>query len=76
MRGYSQLDSRFQQLQSEVFKLLAISYVAVGRRDLAVGAFQAALLRLPTLSLDPVKTSPKVMRAFVDAKSRMRRGGP
>jgi hypothetical protein len=61
---------------AEVFKLLAISYVAVGRRDLAVGAFQAALLRLPTLSLDPVKTSPKVMRAFVDAKSRMRRGGP
>jgi hypothetical protein len=61
---------------AEVFKLLATAYVAVDRHDLAVSAFQEALLRLPTLSLDPVTTSPKVMRAFVDAKTRMQRGVP
>lgn len=61
---------------ADVFKLLATAYVAVDRHDLAVSAFQEALLRLPTLSLDPVTTSPKVMRAFVDAKTRMQRGVP
>jgi LysM repeat protein len=58
---------------AEVFKLLAIAYVAVDRGDLAVKAFQEALLRSPSLNLDPVTTSPKVIRAFVDAKAK--RGG-
>lgn len=58
---------------AEVYKLLAIAYVALDRDELAVRAFQAALLRQPTLSLDQVSTSPKVLRAFVDAKSRMQR---
>jgi hypothetical protein len=69
-------DQSSDRQTAEVFKLLAIAYVAVNRRDLAVNAFEEALLRLPTLSLDPIKTSPKVMRAFVDAKSRMRKGAP
>ena len=58
---------------AEVFKLLAIAYVAVDRNDLAVKSFQEALLRSPSLALDPVTTSPKVIRAFVDAKAK--RGG-
>jgi LysM repeat protein len=59
---------------AEVFKLLAIAYVAVDRSDLAERAFQEALLRRPALNLDPVTTSPKVLRAFVDAKAK--RSGP
>lgn len=58
---------------AQVFKLLAIAYVAVDRVDLAVNSFHEALIRLPTMTLDPVTTSPKVIRAFVDAKTRMNR---
>lgn len=61
---------------AEVYKLLAIAYVAVEREDLAVRTFHEALLRQPTLTLDQVSTSPKVLRAFVDAKSRLQRVSP
>jgi len=54
---------------AKVYKLLATAYVAVGQHALAVRAFKEALLRQPTLKLDPVTESPKVIRAFVDAKS-------
>jgi hypothetical protein len=59
---------------AEVFKLLAISYVAVDREGLAIEAFKEALLRQPTLALDPITHSPKVIRAFAEAKSQMREG--
>jgi hypothetical protein len=61
---------------AEVFKLLAIAYVAVDQRDLAVRTFREALLRKPGMTLDVVTTSPKVIRAFVDAKSSVRRASP
>ena len=58
---------------AEVFKLLAIAYVAVGQRELAVKAFREALLRNRGLTLDVVTTSPTVIRAFVDARASVRR---
>ena len=53
---------------AEVFKLLAIAYVALNQHKLATDAFQEALLRQPSLSLDPVTHSPKVIRAFTDGR--------
>lgn len=47
---------------------LGTAYVALGRHDLAIGAFRAALDRQPDLQLDTVRTSPTVMRAFRQAK--------
>ncbi len=47
---------------------LGTAYVALGREDLAVEAFRAALARQPDLELDSVRTSPRVMRAFQRAK--------
>jgi LysM repeat protein len=67
-------DQSSDEHAAEVFKLLAVAYVAVDRNDLAERAFQEALLRRPALILDPVTTSPKVIRAFVDAKAK--RSGP
>jgi hypothetical protein len=60
---------------AEIYKLLAITYVALDRNELATKAFQEALLHQPSLTLDPVNTSPKVMRIFVDAKNQAQRGG-
>jgi hypothetical protein len=54
---------------ADVFKLLAIAYVALDKHDLAVLSFREALLRRPSLKLDAVRDSPKVIRAFVDAQS-------
>ncbi|MBW2732992.1 MAG: LysM peptidoglycan-binding domain-containing protein [Deltaproteobacteria bacterium] len=53
---------------AEVFKLLAISYVALDQPALAALAFEEALLRQPSLRLNPVADSPKVIRAFVAAQ--------
>lgn len=54
---------------ADVFKLMAIAYVALDRHDLAVQAFREALLREPSMKLDAVRDSPKVIRAFLDASS-------
>jgi len=64
------------EYMAEIYKLMAIAYVAVDREELAVKSFQEALLRQPTLNLDQVSTSPKVLRTFVDAKSRLQRTTP
>jgi len=61
---------------ADVYKLLAVAYVALDRRDLAVKAFQQALLREPSMALDMVTTSPTVSRAFVDAKAGLQKQGP
>lgn len=53
---------------------LATAYVALGRQDLAVRAFQQALQHQPYLELDTSRTSPKVLRAFAEAK-RTRKSG-
>lgn len=54
---------------AEVMKLLASSYVALGQQQLAVQAFHEALLRQPGMKLDAVLDSPKVIKAFIDAKT-------
>ena len=61
---------------AEIFKLLAVAYVAVGQPELAEKSFREALLREPGLTLDVVTTSPKVMRAFIDAKTTSPKGTP
>ena len=49
-------------------KELAVAYVALERRDLAEASFRAALSLQPNLELDTVRTSPRVLEAFNDAK--------
>ena len=58
---------------ADVYRLLAVAYVALDRSELAVEAFREALRRQPSLRLDPVADSPKVIKAFVQAQ-RMRTG--
>lgn len=53
---------------AEVFHLLAVSYVALDQPKLASLAFEEALLRQPSLRLNPVADSPKVIKAFVAAQ--------
>ncbi|MCK5795803.1 MAG: LysM peptidoglycan-binding domain-containing protein [Deltaproteobacteria bacterium] len=60
----------FETRVVDVFKLLAVAYVALQRRDLAVLAFREALLRQPNLQLSPMNTSPKVIEAFHEAQSK------
>lgn len=47
---------------------LGVAYVALERSDLAEAAFRAALGLQPNLELDTVKTSPRVLEAFNQAK--------
>ena len=49
-------------------KELAVAYVALERRDLAEASFRAALSLQPNLELDTVRTSPRVLEAFNEAK--------
>ncbi|MCA9530024.1 MAG: LysM peptidoglycan-binding domain-containing protein [Myxococcales bacterium] len=52
---------------------LGTALVALGRPGLAVAAFKAAIARQPDLELDTVRNSPKVLRAFRDARDELRR---
>jgi LysM repeat protein len=45
-------------------KELAVAYVALERTDLAEASFRAALALQPSLELDTVRTSPRVLEAF------------
>jgi LysM repeat protein len=49
-------------------RALAVCYVALGRDDLAIGAFREALARQPDLELDSRRTSPTVLAAFDAAR--------
>lgn len=49
---------------------LAVAYVALGRSDLAIDAFAEALARQPDLELDTRRTSPTVLAAFDEARTR------
>jgi LysM repeat protein len=49
-------------------KELAVAYVALERIDLAEASFRAALALQPNLELDTVRTSPRVLEAFNQAK--------
>lgn len=50
---------------------LAVAYVAVDRPDLARAAFLEALRRQPTLELDSVRTSPRVLEAYEAARNAL-----
>ncbi len=54
-------------------KVLGTAYVALGREDLALKSFRAALERQPDLELDSVRTSPTVMRVFMRAQKQRNR---
>ncbi|MGB8224458.1 MAG: LysM domain-containing protein [Polyangiales bacterium] len=49
-------------------KELAVAYVALERADLAEASFREALALQPNLELDSVRTSPRVLEAFNQAK--------
>lgn len=49
---------------------LATAYVAIGRTDLAQGAFGRALDKQPDLELDSARTSPRVLSALEAAKAQ------
>ncbi|MEO0323001.1 MAG: LysM domain-containing protein [Myxococcota bacterium] len=53
-----------------VQRQLATAFVALGRNDLAVAAFLAALERQPDLELDSLTTSPTVLAAFQRAQAQ------
>lgn len=61
---------------AEVFKLLGIAYVALDQNELAIRSFQEALMHQPTLNIDLVTSSPKIVQAFLDAKSILQRNEP
>jgi hypothetical protein len=47
---------------------LGIAFVALGRDDLAKNAFRAWLVQQPDAEFDSVRTSPKVLRVFEEAR--------
>lgn len=52
---------------------LGTAYVALDRADRAIEAFRAALERQPDLELDTVRTSPRVLDAFMRARRSLGR---
>ncbi len=65
-------DIRRRKVRTEV--LTATAEVALGRKSEARASFGRALDLNPDLELDPMKTSPKVIRVFRGAKILMGRG--
>jgi LysM repeat protein len=65
-------DQQSDGYMAEAFKLLAVSYVALGQPQLAIQAFNEALIREPSMQLDLERNSPKVIKAFNEAKKRKR----
>jgi hypothetical protein len=56
---------------AEMFRMLAVAYVAMNRQTEAVEAFRQALLRQPSLRLDPMRDSPKVIKALALARQQL-----
>jgi nucleoid-associated protein YgaU len=56
--------------QIGVHKFLGFAYVALGVRDLAVGAFIAAIELQPDMELSPITTSPKILAVFREAREK------
>lgn len=54
-----------------VHRELGIAFVALGRDDLAKNAFRAWLGQQPDAEFDSVRTSPKVLRVFEDARKSL-----
>lgn len=55
---------------------LGTALVALGREDLAEGAFAAVLSQQPDLELDGVTTSPKVLAVFRNAQKQLKKSRP
>jgi tetratricopeptide (TPR) repeat protein len=53
-----------------IYNYLAYAYVALGEHRMAVAAFQEALSRQPEMELSSITTSPKILKAFNEAKTR------
>jgi LysM repeat protein len=54
-----------------IHRELGTSLVGLGRDDLAKDAFQALLAQQPDAELDSIRTSPKVLHAFDEAKKSL-----
>ena len=57
----------------DIQRTLATAYIAIDRKDLAVASFLSALKKQPSLELDSITTSPKVLKAFAEAKAKLTR---
>ena len=57
---------------TEIFRLKAFSYVALGMDDLAERAFREVLARKPAAQLDEATVSPKIRAALDHARSAMK----
>lgn len=64
--------SQVESVQRE----LGIAFVALGRDDLAQAAFRAWLGQQPDAEFDSVRTSPKVLRVFEDARKSLAAAPP
>lgn len=64
------------KLLVDIYKYLGFCYSAYDRRDLAKKQFKTALMYDPSLELDPVFTSPKIMQVFQEAKTEFERERP
>ncbi|MEO0102153.1 MAG: hypothetical protein ABIK81_00415 [candidate division WOR-3 bacterium] len=66
-----------QELKKEekvtVLKIMAFSAVALSEEEKAKGYFSSLLQIAPNFSLDPIKTSPKIMRVFQEAQAEVRK---
>jgi LysM repeat protein len=59
-----------------VHRELGIAFVALGRDDLAKNAFRNWLTQQPDAEFDSVRTSPKVLRVFEDARKSLAVAAP
>lgn len=55
---------------------LGTAYVALDREDLAVAAFREVIARQPDTELDSVRTSPRILHAWEEAKHAPRAAAP
>ena len=56
----------------EIRKALAVAYIALDRSDMALRSFQRALKAQPSLELDSITTSPKVLKVFDKARAAIK----
>lgn len=56
------------QRRARAHRALAFCYVALGQRAEAVEQFRRMLEALPTATLDPIRTSPKILELFEPAR--------
>ena len=58
----------------QIYTYLAYTYVALGENDKAKESFKEALTLNPTLTLDPIYASPKIIAVFSEVKSALEAG--